>query len=434
MKRAHIAAILVIASTLLAQQPERKAADQEWSLIGGDLTNQRYSRLALINKENVRTLGGAWISAPFDGDSQSRATPVVVNGVMYATAGPWIYALDAKSGETVWKKRADERPLPPGMSLMNPGAQAEALKTDRKLPSASGVGFGEGLVFAGLTGGEVSAFDAATGAAVWTTQIGDDPPPKGQSVSGVPLYYNGRIFVGLANGDFGLRGRVVALDAKTGKKLWQFFTVPSPGEFGHETWQADNDAWKFGGGGVWLVGCLDPELGLVYFSTGNPVPMTGGEIRGGNNLFTDSVVALEMQSGKLRWHYQLVHHDIWDADMAVAPLLYEAQSATGPVKALAAIRSDGYVFMFDRKTGKPILPVEERPVPQDRFAKTSATQPYPAGGDTVVGSCEDWKTKFKAPPGFAIGCAFAPVSFNSSVVAPSFGVRVAPMSYSSQTG
>jgi alcohol dehydrogenase (cytochrome c) len=424
----------VIASTLLAQQPERKADDQQWPLIGGDLTNQRYSRLALINKENVHTLGGAWMSSQFDGDAQSRATPVVVNGIMYITAGPWIYALDAKLGQTVWKTRADERPLPPGTNLMNPVAQAEALKTDRKLPSASGVAFGQNLVFAGLTGGEVSAFDSATGAPVWTTQIGDDPPPKGQSVSGVPLYYNGKIFVGLANGDFGLRGRVAALDAKTGKKLWQFFTVPGPGEFGHETWQADNDAWKFGGGGVWLVGCLDPELGLVYFSTGNPVPMTGGEIRGGNNLFTDSVVALEMQTGKLRWHYQLVHHDIWDADVAVAPLLYEAHSATEPVKALAAVRSDGYMFMFDRKTGKPMLPVQERPVPQDRFAKTSATQPYPVGGNTVLGSCEDWMTKFKAPPGFTIGCAFAPVSFNSNVVAPNFGVRVAPMSYSPETG
>src|SRR5262249_52016833 len=381
--------MVILATAALAQQ--RKPVFEEWPLIGGDLTNQRYSPLNVINKDNVKTLGGAWTSAVFDGESQSRATPIVADGVMYVTAGPWVYGLNPKSGETIWKKRADERPLPLGTSLMNPGAQAEALKTDRKLPSASGVGVGAGLVFAGLTGGEVGAFDAKTGVPVWTTQIGDDPAPKGQAVSGVPLYYNGKIFVGLANGDFGLRGRVVALDAKTGKKLWQFFTVPGPGEFGHDTWQSDNDAWKFGGGGVWLVGCVDPELGLVYFSTGNPVPMTGGEVRGGNNLFTDSVVALEMETRKLRWHYQLVHPDISDADVALSPLLYEPESNGRTIKGLAGIRSDGYVFMFDRKTGKPILPVEERAVPQDRFAKTSATQPYPAGGDTVLASCDEWK-------------------------------------------
>src|SRR5262245_8476984 len=152
MKRAYIAAMVILASAALAQQ--RKPVSEEWPLIGVDFTNQRYSPLSLINKDSVKTLGGAWMSAVFDGESQSRATPVVVDGVMYVTAGPWVYALNPKSGETIWKRRADERPLPPGTSLMNPGAQAEALKTDRKLPSASGVGVGAGLFFAGLTGGE----------------------------------------------------------------------------------------------------------------------------------------------------------------------------------------------------------------------------------------------------------------------------------------
>src|SRR5262249_9434021 len=199
--------MVILATAALAQQ--RKPVFEEWPLIGGDLTNQRYSPLNVINKDNVKTLGGAWTSAQFDGESQSRATPIVADGVMYVTAGPWIYALNPKSGETIWKKRADERPLPPGTSLMNPGAQAEVLKADRQRPAAAGVGVGAGLGLAGLTGGEVSAFDAKAGAPVWTPQVGEDPPAKGQGVSGVPLYYNGKIFVGLANGDFGLRGRVV---------------------------------------------------------------------------------------------------------------------------------------------------------------------------------------------------------------------------------
>jgi quinohemoprotein ethanol dehydrogenase len=440
-KTTVLVVVLTIAwsgQAIIAQRSANKVQavpeSREWPIIGGDLTNARFSPLTQINRTNVMSLAGAWVSEEFDGGSQSRATPVIENGHMYVTAGPWIYQLNATTGETIWKIRADERPLPQGMNLMNPGAQAEALKTDRRLPSASGVGLGDGMVFAGLTGGEVTAFSQKTGKPVWTTQIGDSPPPKGQGVSGVPVYWNGTVFAGLANGDFGLRGRVVALDAKTGRKMWEFFTVPGPGEAGHETWQQDNDVWKTGGGGVWLIGCVDPDLGLVYFGTGNTVPMTGGEVRGGNNLYTDSVIALDTKTGKLRWHYQLVHHDIWDADVAVAPVLYDTQIGGRARRAVAAVRSDGYIFLLDRENGKPILPVEERPVAQDPFQKTSPTQPYPVGADSIIASCEEWKEAVKPPAGFVLGCQYTPVSFDSNFVAPSFGVRVAPISFSPQTG
>lgn len=156
-------------------------------------------------------------------------------------------------------------------------------------------------------------------------------------------------------------------------------------------------------------------------------------MRAGDNLFTSSVVALDMKTGKLRWYYQVIHHDIWDGDVATAPLLYTAQAGGRSRKALAVMRPDGYLFLLDRETGKPLIPVEERPVPQDRLAKTSATQPFPVGGDSILPECSEWKDK--TPPGFVLGCSYTPFSFNNAnVLATKFNVRVSPMSYSPQTG
>ena len=184
------------------------------------------------------------------------------------------------------------------------------------------------------------------------------------------------------------------------------FVVPGPGEAGHETWPHDSDVWKLGGGGVWLVGALDADLGMVYFVTGNAVPQTGGEIRAGDNLFTACILALDIKTGKLRWHYQVVHHDLWDADIAVPPVLYEAQIAGRPRKAVGAMRADGYLFLLDRETGKPVFPVEERPVMQDARLKTAPTQPFPVGADSLVPECATWKDK--VPPPFVLGCQIRP--------------------------
>jgi outer membrane protein assembly factor BamB/mono/diheme cytochrome c family protein len=227
---------------------------------------------------------------------------------------------------------------------------------------------------------------------------------------------------------------VVALDAATGKELWHFFTVPGPGEPGHNTWDQLNNVWKIGGGGVWQTGAVDPDLGLVYFVTGNPVPPFGGEVRGGNNLFTCSVIALDAETGKLRWHYQLVHHDLWEADIATPLLLYDVQNGGRSAKALAVMRADGYLFLLNRETGKPIFPVEERPVPQDARMKTSPTQPFPVGADEVLPDCDQWR-KQQIPSGFEVGCFFTPSYYDKlNLLRPIFGMRVAPMAYSPQTG
>ena len=188
-----------------------------------------------------------------------------------------------------------------------------------------------------------------------------------------------------------------------------------------------------GGGGIWHIGNVDPELGLVYFVTGNAVPMFGGEARKGDNLYTASILAHDIRTGELRWYYQVVHHDLWDADIAIAPMLYNAEIDGQPRKGLAALRADGYIFMLDRETGEPLFPIEERPVSQDAFNHTSPTQPFPVGADPIVPTCDAWRDKVPAP--WVLDCSgFAPLYVDrDNVVAagvPIPRVRVTAMSYS----
>ncbi len=400
-------------------------AGKDWSLYGGDWGNTRFSTLAQINTTNVKSLQGAWVSKRFENGASSRSVPVVMDGMMFLTAGGRVYALNAKNGETIWSYLSETR-VPHGPY----GIQGSGLL----LPSNKGVAVAEGLVFVGLADGHVIALNEKTGELAWTRQVGDEQGKKGQAVAGAPTYADGTLFVGMANGDFGLRGRVAALEAKSGREMWHFFTIPGPGEAGHDSWPRDNDVWKLGGGGVWLNGTVDPDLGMVYFSTGNTVPQTGGEIRAGDNLFTSSIVALDSKTGALRWYFQAVHHDIWDADIPMAPVLYDAQVDGGVRRALAAMRGDGYLFLLDRKTGKPLIPVEERPVPQYPRVKTAAKQPFPVGAESLTGVCADWEDKI--PHGWVLTCnPFTPHTFETkNVLAPAFGVRATPMSYSPQTG
>ena len=195
-------------------------------------------------------------------------------------------------------------------------------------------------------------------------------------VTTAPMVARGKVFVGLANGDIGGQGRVLALDAATGEVAWTFFVVPRPGEFGHETWPQDSDSWEYGGGGVWLVGTVDPDLGMVYFSTGNPVPMFGGELRDGDNLFTASVLALDMETGERRWHYQVVRHDIWDADIAtpLLPLRHHRRRRAG----------QGGGGDARRRLPVPVQPRDRRAAPAHRGARGAAGPATAHGADPAV--------------------------------------------------
>jgi quinohemoprotein ethanol dehydrogenase len=395
-------------------------AAKEWPTVGGEWGNSRHSALTQITTETVAKLGGAWMSQKFDQVASSRAMAVEKDGLLFVTAPPSVYALNAKTGATVWRFQGGGGR---GQAAAQPGLGS---------PAREGVAVAEGMVFVGLSDARAIALNAKTGDLVWNQYIGDNPRDKGQVISGAPLYAGGLVSFGLS-ADNGWRGQVVALDPKTGKEAWRFFAIPGPGEKGHETWP-QNESWKRGGGAVWLVGTADPELGAVYYVTGNGVPQLGGEGRAGDNLYLCSVVALDAKTGELRWHYQVIHHDIWEGDISIAPVLYDAQIDGRPRKGIAAMRADGYLFMLDRETGKPLMKVENRSVPQDVLQKTSATQPFPIGADRVLPDCEEWR-KQSTPKGFEIGCFFAAAAVQKpNVLAPNYGMRVAPMAFSPQTG
>ena len=410
---------------LRSEESSGHAAGKQWSTVSGDLGNTRYSTLAQITTQNVTKLGGAW-TKKFDDVGAARATPVVTDGLLFISAGSWVYAYDATTGDLAWRYQS-------GAAQPNGIGSVDSKKNGGAFPGREGVAVGEGLVFTGLADGSVIALREKTGEPVWTQYVGDNPPRKGQSANGAPTYMAGLVLVGTA-ADFGFRGEVIALDAKTGHEAWRWFAIPAPGEPGHETWPKNNDSWKTGGGALWLVGAADPELGLVYFGTGNGVPQYGGDNRAGDNLYTCSVVALDIKTGKLRWQYQVIHHDIWEADIAISPVLYDVEMGGRVRKGIATMRADGYLFLLDRETGKPLMPIVERKVPQDARGKTAATQPFPVGADRVLPDCDEWK-KQSIPSGFVLGCFFAPASLDvPNLLAPSWGMRVTPMSYSPQTG
>jgi quinohemoprotein ethanol dehydrogenase len=407
------AAVGLSAITLTACDQQKanwsKPAGPEWPMGGGDWGNTRFSSLKKIDTTNVKTLGGAWLrkvdaaSSGFGG----RGTPVIADGKMFISGGAQMVAINPATGEDVWTYKPAE------------GA------------TARGVTIGEDKVFVGLSGARIAAVDIKTGKELWVGRVGDDPPLRGQAISSPPAYANGLVISGMANGDYGFRGRVVALDAKTGAEAWRFYAVPGPGEPGHETWDQTNEDWKRGGGGVWTTPAVDPALGMVYFGTGNPVPQFAGETRGGDNLYTDSAVALDLKTGKVKWHYQIVHHDIWEADLGTPLVLFDSNVGGKKEKAVGVMSTYGELFMLNRETGKPIWPVEERPVPQNAHQKTAATQPHLVGADQIGSRCvrED-----RVPEGFKAACQFEPHNYDTpNFMYPILHTRQAPMAYSPQT-
>lgn len=434
--------LLLYLSTQAAALASEKAvqpAATNWPTVGGDLYNTRYSTLTRVHTGNVSNLGAEWVSETFDEGGRSSVTPVVDDGVMFVSAGRKVYALDAVSGVRIWSYSTvpDTRTERSHETL--PGLKSEPFRGPTAVPNSKGVAISPDMIFVGLVDGNVIAIRKKTGELAWMQQTGVSAPKPLQRISGAPVYVNGVVLVGLANGDANLRGRITALHGETGKILWQIFTIPGPGEAGNETWPAFNDTWRLGGGGVWTNAAVDPKLGLAYFTTGNPVPAFAGDWRPGDNLYTCSVLAIDIRTGKLKWHFQLVHHDVFEADAAVPPVLYDAQVDGSMYPAIAVLRADGYLFQLDRRSGKPLRRIEERAVPQSVSQKTSPTQPFPVGDESILMSCEDWK-KEKIPSGFVLGCMWTPpVSPPPSeepqnVLAPFPSARISPIAFSPVTG
>jgi alcohol dehydrogenase (cytochrome c) len=294
-----------------------------------------------------------------------------------------------------------------------------------------GVGIGDGRIYIGRLDGKLLALDQNTGKEVWSVQA--ERWQEGYTITSAPLYYEGMVITGFSGAEYLTRGRIKAYDAKNGKLLWTFYTIPAPGEFGHDTWPADNDSWKGGGATVWHTPAVDSELGLLYFSTGNAGPDYNGSERKGDNLFSASIVALDAKTGKYRWHFQEVHHDIWDYDAPNPVVLFDLQYEGKMRKALAQVGKTGWVYILDRTNGKPLIGIDEKPVPQEPRQHTAATQPIPRGEATIPQQVDI------APYGSRLvnqGRTFTPY-WDEPVIStpgPVAGPNWAPSSYNPQLG
>ena len=337
-----------------------------WPTNGGNVLNQRYSPLDQINRDNVSGLKAVWRASLGSGIAPragNQAQPLVHEGVIYiATGENDAFAVDVDTGEILWRYDAN---IDPNVARPCCGW------------AVRGLGMGEGKIFVGRLDARMVALDQRTGEVVWDIQAED--PAAGFSITSAPLYYDGLVITGFAGGDLGTRGRVNAYDADSGELVWRFYTVAGPGEVGHETWPQDSEVWKYGGAAVWQTPAVDPELGLVYFSTGNPGPVLNGALREGDNLFSVSIVAIDAATGEYRWHFQQVHHDIWDYDSPNPVILFDAEYDGVMRRGLAQAAKTGWVYILDRETGEPLIGIEERPVMQEPQQKTSPTQPHPIG-------------------------------------------------------
>jgi len=342
---------------------------ENWVTNGGNIFNQRYSPLTGINRDNVKNLKALWRTGMGGGTAQGnsgQAQILTYDGVLFVNNGDNdVFAMDVETGKILWTYRANRDP-----KAGNPIGK-----------SSRGVALGDGMVFTGQIDGKLVALDQKTGAVVWSVQA--EKWQDGFSITSAPLYYDGMVITGFNGGEMGTRGRLKAYDAKTGASRWTFYTVPAPGEPGSETWPKDSNAWQHGGAPVWQTPAVDPELGLIYFSTGNPGPDLHGSVRKGDNLYSVSMLAIDAKTGKYRWHFQQVKHDIWDYDSPNPVILFDAPYKGKMRKAIAEAGKTGWVYILDRVTGKPLLGIVDKPVPQEPRQATAATQPYPVGDSFV---------------------------------------------------
>jgi len=427
-----MAVALVSAGLLVASgsAQSKRASEQElaaaklaahpttsWPTNGGNLYNQRYSPLKAIDRSNVRQLKGVW-RARLGGSGTAPqysgfAQPLVYDGIAYVSTGANdVFAVSLDGGEVLWQYEAK----------LDPNITSVCCGWNNK-----GVALSEDKVFIGQLDGKLLALDRGTGKVAWSIQA--ERWQENFSITAAPLYVNGMVIIGFAGGDRGTRSRLKAYDAKDGRPIWTFYTIPGPGEPGHETWPQDNDSWKYGGAAIWQTPAVDLDLGLLYFSTGNAAPDYNGAFRAGDNLYAASMLAIELATGKYRWHFQQVHHDIWDYDAVNPVVLMDVNLAGRTRKAIAEVGKTGWAYILDRETGKPLIGIDEKPVPQEPRQKTAATQPFPRG-DAIVPQLIEI-----APEGHMLvndGRIFTPfVGKDPTIVAPGIwgGASWPPSSY-----
>ena len=305
---------------------------ENWLMYSGQYNSQRYSRLTEIDKSNVNQLEVKWVKQ-LETLADVETTPLVVDGVMYLTQSPSnVIALDASTGSQFWTY---EHTLPEKLSLCC-GRQNRGVAI-----------LGETL-FLGTLDAKLIALDAKTGAVQWEAQSAD--PATGYSKTAAPLVIGDKVISGIAGGEYGIRGFLDAYDAKTGELAWRFYTIPGEGEPHNDTWE--DDSWKTGGAPTWITGAYDPDLNLVYWGTGNPGPDWNGEAREGDNLYSDSVVALDADTGELKWYFQFTPHDVHDWDATQIPILIDIEFDGRPRKLMLFPNRNAFFYVLDRVTGE----------------------------------------------------------------------------------
>jgi len=338
-----------------------------WATNGGSTMNQRYSPLTQITDANVQNLKGVWrthlggagTAAKYSGEGQ----PIFYKGVLYVTTGnDDVSAISVQTGKIIWQHKSQ---ISQKISTVCCGWLNR------------GIGLGKGLVYVGQLDGRVVALSQSTGEQVWSTQLVQWQ--KGATITGAPLYIDGKLYIGVVGADFGFRAFLQQIDAATGKPGWRFYTIPGPNDPGGDTWPSGSKAYLRGGAAIWSTPAVDEKLGLMYFSTGNAGNDWFGGTRAGKNLYASSIVALDLKTGKLKWAFQEVHHDIWDYDAPSPVVLFNATTAAGTdVQGIGQPGKTGWLYLLDRTNGKPLYGIKETKVPQDKGQKSWPTQPIPA--------------------------------------------------------
>ena len=313
-------------------------ADREpgnWLMYSGQYNGQRYSRLDQIDRRNAAKLRLKWVHQLSTLD-RAETTPLVVDGIMYVTESPsTVIALDARTGRQFWRY---EHEVPDGVPYCcGRNNRGVAILGDR--------------LFMSTLDAHLVALDAKTGNVIWNVEVIDHA--AGYSKTAAPLVVKNLVVTGIAGGDYGIRGFIDAYDAETGRRAWRFYTIPAAGEPGNETWEGDS--WKTGGSATWATGSFDPELNLVYWGTGNPGPDFNGEDREGDNLYSNCVVALDADTGELKWYYQFTPHDVWDWDAAQIPVLADTVFGGQERKLMLWANRNAFFYVLDRETGEFLL-------------------------------------------------------------------------------
>jgi alcohol dehydrogenase (cytochrome c) len=337
MLQAHVAADANALRPALQVSTERlKAAGtrtDEWLTYSGAYNGWRHTPLGEITPANVAQLRLRWVRQFDSTDPFVEATPLVIDGTIFTTGDTaHVLALDAKTGDIIWEYN---RPVATDqVSIYG--------RVNR------GLAVHGNTLFFGTLDGHLIAIGANTGKIAWDTAVAS--ASDGYSMTGAPLVVNNSVIVGVAGGEFRIRGFIAAYDVATGRQQWKFDTIPGLGEAGHETWK--NDAWRNGGGGTWITGSYDPSTDLLYWGVGNPSPAFSGDVRPGDNLFTDSVLALHASTGKLAWHFQFTPHDTHDRDAAQTPMLADLPIKGVLRKVICWPNRNGFYYVLDRVTGE----------------------------------------------------------------------------------